>query len=426
MMDMTSRVLQTLDQAVTCLILALLLTGSVPLADSISERTRVYTRGIEFDFAGWTLEAAWDKLEQSALESPAYFSYSQRKYVVAEYIHVTDQILQAEAKVSLIYSDPQISDPKAASTGLRSQIEKLNHRQKALAPLAEAILQQQVSSALAELGLTSGGQPIPPVLYHVSPLPLSLIVSPRESIQTNANISLQPNMNVATQSALEERVDAALGTSSLVVPVGGIGTYPTMVMQTTDLNWQIEVIAHEWTHNYLTLRPLGLKYDVTPELRTMNETTASLAGKEIGSMVLQRYYPERLQGHIPNLETASLSGPLASASPRQAIDFRAEMHTTRLRVDELLAAGKVEEAEAYMEERRRFFWDNGYALRKLNQAYFAFYGAYADVPGGAAGEDPVGPTVVALRAKSASLADFLNRIAWMTSFEELQAAVQAP
>ncbi len=50
--------------------------------------------------------------------------------------------------------------------------------------------------------------------------------------------------------------------------------------------------------------------------------------------------------------------------------------------DELLAAGKIEEAEAYMEARRQVFWDNGYAIRKLNQAYFAFYGAYADVPGG--------------------------------------------
>jgi hypothetical protein len=46
------------------------------------------------------------------------------------------------------------------------------------------------------------------------------------------------------------------------------------------------------------------------------------------------------------------------------------------------------------------------------------------VPGGAAGEDPVGPAVRALRAQSASLAEFINRISWMTSFGELQAAIQ--
>ena len=77
-----------------------------------------------------------------------------------------------------------------------------------------------------------------------------------------------------------------------------------------------------------------------------------------------------------------------------------------------------------MEARREIFWQNGYAIRKLNQAYFAFYGAYADVPGGPAGEDPVGPAVRALREQSDSLADFVKCIAWMTSFEELQAAVK--
>jgi hypothetical protein len=76
-----------------------------------------------------------------------------------------------------------------------------------------------------------------------------------------------------------------------------------------------------------------------------------------------------------------------------------------------------------MEARRQVFWENGYLLRKLNQAYFAFHGAYADQPGGAAGEDPVGPAVRALREQSASLADFINTIAWMTSFEELLEAI---
>ena len=100
------------------------------------------------------------------------------------------------------------------------------------------------------------------------------------------------------------------------------------------------------------------------------------------------------------------------------------MHTTRVKADELLSQGKVEEAEAYMEQRRLIFWENGYLIRKLNQAYFAFHGAYADVPGGAAGEDPVGPAVRALREQSTSLAEFINTIGWMTSFEQLQKAIQ--
>jgi hypothetical protein len=101
------------------------------------------------------------------------------------------------------------------------------------------------------------------------------------------------------------------------------------------------------------------------------------------------------------------------------------MRATRLTVDRLLAEKKIEAAERYMEERRVFFWENGYLIRKLNQAYFAFHGAYADQPGGAAGEDPVGAAVRALRDQSATLAAFVNTISWMSSFEDLQRAVDA-
>ena len=44
-------------------------------------------------------------------------------------------------------------------------------------------------------------------------------------------------------------------------------------------------------------------------------------------------------------------------------------------------------------------------------------------PGGAAGEDPVGPAVRALRAQSSSLLAFLEKIAQMSSFQQLQDAL---
>jgi hypothetical protein len=227
-----------------------------------------------------------------------------------------------------------------------------------------------------------------------------------------------PDLSVGEQVSLENRVDSGLDVSSLVVPVGGIGSYPTMVMRSTAIDWLSDTIAHEWVHNWLTLRPLGMNYYTTSELRTMNETTASIAGREIGLLVLKCYYPEMATGY--ELEAISLS----SSTVRADFNFNAEMHITRVNVDELLAQGKITEAEAYMEQRRQFFWKQGCpqcAIRKLNQAYFAFHGAYADTPGGAAGEDLVGPAVRALRAQSATLADFLKTIARMDSFEQLQA-----
>jgi hypothetical protein len=219
--------------------------------------------------------------------------------------------------------------------------------------------------------------------------------------------------------ALENNVDGNLDVSSLVVPVGGIGSYPTMIERTTALDWLSNTIAHEWTHNWLTMRPLGLNYETSPELRTMNETTASISGTEISLIVLKKYYPDIAPEYA--IQTRAVSQPLSPA--KSNFDFRVEMHTTRVHVDELLAAGKITEAETYMDQRRHIFWDNGYPIRKLNQAYFAFYGAYADVPGGAAGEDPVGPAVRALRGQSSSLTAFLKTIAQMSSFQQLKDAL---
>jgi len=271
------------------------------------------------------------------------------------------------------------------------------------------------------MDLTLGGQPVPPLLYHTMPPPDALIISPRDAIRQDHNISLSPDMPTDQVVALEEQVDEALNVSSLVVGIGGIGLYPTMVMQTTDINWLMEVVAHEWVHNYLTVHPLGMMYLANPEMRIINETTAEIAGKEIGQAVMARFYPEYAPAPAePASETTQETTP-EPAKP--VFSFRAAMYETRLNVETMLAEGKIEEAEAYMEERRLYMWENGYQIRKLNQAYFAFHGAYADQPGGAAGEDPVSAAVRALRAQSPTLASFINRLAWMWSYDQLKDVV---
>ena len=150
----------------------------------------------------------------------------------------------------------------------------LTARRVGLAPLAESIIQQMVTEVLVEMGFTTGGQPVPPVLYHSSPLPWALIVSPRGEIRQDANIQLRVEYSLDERIALEEQVAAGLDVSTLVVPVGGIGVYPTMVLETWYLPRLVEVVAHEWIHNYLTLRPLGMRYGKTPALRqTLAEAT---------------------------------------------------------------------------------------------------------------------------------------------------------
>ena len=430
---MLYRIARIVDLISITIVVIVLATGSVPRLTGQTDRVRTFTRGIEFDYPTWVWDATWLKLEQNVIGLPHLFDRATNKQIVFEYLRTTQRLMEVEFSIERVFADPAITDKEAKSALLREQRDQLLDRQASLAPLAEAAFQSQITNALAESNLTTSGQPIPPVLYHTTSTPLALVVSRRDVIEQIANISLLPTLTLDDQIQLEERVAQSLDVSTITVPIGGVGVYPTMVTETTNLHWLLETIAHEWVHNYLNIRPLGINYSTTPELRTMNETTASIVGTEIGAFVIQKYYPE-LAGsdsgenasNRRDAWTAFRFAPLPSNGFEETppFDFRAEMHETRVNADDLLAQGKIKEAEAYMEERRQFFWQNGYLLRKLNQAYFAFHGAYADVPGGAAGEDPVGPAVRALREQSDSLADFVNTIAQMTSFEQLQEAIR--
>ena len=400
------------------LLIAIVSTASIPPTDKI-ENIRKYTRTIEFDYIGWTIDAVINKLEQAALDIPRFLSDDKQIVIVKNNMELTREIQTSQAVIETIYADPNIDDPDEFSKGEKKNLNNLQNAQSFFGPLSETILQQQASTILRSMGLSFGGQPLPPLFYHITPLPYALIVSPRDTIRQDANISLLPDMSLEERVALEQEVEKKLDVSALVVPVGGVGVYPTMVLSTSNLTSLTEIIAHEWTHNYLTLRPLGMNYFTSNILRTINETTASISGKEIGLFILKKYYPE----FVPPPETPA---PVATYQTHPdelglplIFDFRAEMRETRVKVDELLADGKIIEAESFMEERRQFMWENGYQIRRLNQAYFAFHGAYADTPGGAAGDDPVGAAVRMLRDKSDSLSSFLNKISWISSYEKL-------
>lgn len=420
------RTLQKLFWIILLLSCLAFLPGSSPAAPvGTYDQARFYARGDEFDYVRWGWQATLSKFEQGALGINRYLSEAQQKQVVLDYIELVRQSILTESQIEQIYSDPNVQNPQQQSQPLRDQLSYLDDQLSKTAPLAESILQQQISAVLADLDLTTLGQPIPPVLFQVTPLPKALIISPRDVIRQDAFVSLQADLALEEIVRLEDQISREMNVSTLVEDVGGIGMYPTMVIRTTNLSFLIEVIAHEWIHNYLTLRPLGWNYDTSPELRVMNETTANLAGKEIQQAVFERFYSELLPKPTASSANSQVNPPAATQPQEPVFDFRAEMHETRLKADELLAAGKITQAEQYMEDRREFFLQNGYGIRKLNQAYFAFHGAYADTPGGAAGRDPYGPAVVELRQKSPTLAAFLKRISRMTSFDQLQQALQS-
>jgi hypothetical protein len=195
-----------------------------------------------------------------------------------------------------------------------------------------------------------------------------------------------------------------------------------MILEHDSLVWLADTFAHEWTHHWLIFRPLGMNYNQSGEMTSINETTASIVGREIGRRMIERYYGE-LADRLPSLPVPPGWPPFSGGElvwpeepPPDQFDYNREMRETRLRVDELLAAGKIAEAEAYMEGRRLLFVEHGHSLRKLNQAYFAFYGSYATSPSSA---NPIGGQLEWLRAQSPNLRDFVFTVASIARPQDL-------
>jgi hypothetical protein len=399
--------------AAICLALLLVLTREWPDRTATDYQYGTIIHNRRFDFVVWELRALANKALYGLAPPHTSLSPEDQKQITLRFIDQLRQIRSLEDQIATTYADPAVNSPRTTAADLQFQMARTRKDLARVQPLAEGILEEQIAFALAEKGITTAGRTFPPVSLHFTPLPTMLVISPRDQIEAIHFFALEPGLGTMDRVAIEEAIDQELDVSSLVTNIGGLAVYPAMMPESSSLPWVASTGAHEWTHHYLTLRPLGILYDSDPQLRTMNETVANIVGEEIADLVIRRYYPEL----VPTDASDSEPDP-------NAFDFRAEMRITRLHVDGLLAQGQIEEAEAYMEARRRIFWENGYHhLRKLNQAYFAFHGAYADEPG-QAGADPVGPAVVELRAQSASLREFLQTITPLTNFGELQAILE--
>ena len=405
--------------------LALILSRDTATATDMQSRSQDYVRAVEFDFLDWTFSAAGVKLSQASARTQAYLPEADQVRLVVDWFGLRRELDVVENAIAQKYADPAVADPAAATAELRSQQADLRASLRARQPLVEAILQDQLAAILYAQGLTAGGAPVPPVAFHITALPYAVVISPRHVIRQDAMLDVNGDLTLDEQVALEDRLAAGLEASTLIVPLGGIGTYPTMIGQTSDLNWVAATIAHEWVHNYLTLRPLGISYLESSALRTMNETTAEMTGDELGALLMARYYPDLAPPPAPFANLLDRDqAPREAQAP--AFDFRAEMHATRVTADALLAEGRVDDAEVYMEARRAVFWGHGYQIRKLNQAYFAFYGAYASGGGGASGGDPVGNAVRLLRRRSPSIAAFVNTIAGFNTYDDLRIYLGLP
>ncbi len=271
-----------------------------------------------------------------------------------------------------------------------------------------------VSKILIEHRLTTkfpafGERLFPPVSFALEDLPRVLVVSPRDRIDLIDTVVLRPDITADEMESIEKGLERR-DLSAVVDRIGGMATYPSLVREDPGLRQAISTVAHEWVHHYLFFRPLGRRYAAGNEMTTINETFANIVGAEIAASHF---------GEGPPSFSVSLEPPEPIAA-EERFDANRYLRETRERTDDLLAEGRIEDAEAYMEERRAELGENGVFIRKLNQAFFAFRGTYADSP---ASVSPVFRQLTLLRRTEPTLKSFVDSVAAIRSPDGLETLV---
>jgi hypothetical protein len=337
----------------------------------------------------------------------------------AEKTHRLERFLALNAEITSLEKQAASTQGSDASAGDNAAnldaLAAARRERDRLENVVEAVLEERVARVAKEVGLESSFPffpraqwLFPPVDFEFAAPPDVLAISPRDRIYLESTRLLKSDLTLEEIEDVEGRWEAK-GVSALVAGVGGVGTYPSAVPLDIDYGHLLETVAHEWLHQYLFFRPLGSRYFLNPNVTTINETVADIAGRELGALAAERY---PLSATLP----AGQAGAGATPTPDAGIDFNQVMRELRLEVDRLLAEGKVAEAESLMEAKRQFLADHGYYIRRINQAYFAFHGLYADTP---ASSSPIGPKLNELRRRSSSLGDFIHTAARITSEADL-------
>ena len=397
------------------LVLAISLSGGCAPVWGFDDHLRSIVKPYRFNIVTWEFKTLLGGGKQSNSEGKVIHEPGQ----VAGYFSLVERINTLKSEIKAI----DTADGTGDSTSLEAELNMLEGQRVDLEDAVRRILTKQIEKTLAEQGIFN---PVdryvklkigfPPVNFRLEQPPHLLVVSPRDKIESIREVNLRQNLSLEEMEDIEAGVDE-LGVSSLVLKLGGFGgTYPTFVANDVSLRFTVDTAIEEWLHQYLVFKPLGFLYllDLTGvarnyDIATMNETVAGMVSKEIGAIIYEKYYSQYEGGNNQ------------SQGAESEFDFNREMREIRRAVDTYLAQGEVEQAEEFMEEKRRFLASKGYYIRKLNQAYFAFHGTYADRP---TSISPIGLELKQLRSQSASLQDFLDTVAGMTSRQDLISSIE--
>ena len=355
----------------------------------------------------WELSNVADKWTAKAKSLLNRDAVAARVRDTREYFAINDEMAQVRGRLR----QASARDLHEETAKMQALLDDTEAQAESLSGGAEETVEAYISAVIIQEGLGVFGDVVfPPVDVRLTQPPKLLIVSPRERIDRKHDVLLRSDMSLSERERVEYSIFRDDNMSALVEDIGGLATYPASVANGHRVRWTVQAAAHEWLHHYFFFKPLGQHMFDNDDMFQLNETIANIAGREIGD----RAYEAMAEDSLVQEQAYAGAAPDGADRP-PPFDFAKEMRETRLTVDAMLAEGRVEEAEAYMEERREVFVENGYPIRKLNQAYFAFYGTYADLP---AAVSPIGDQVKRFRELVPDLGEFLGEVSEISSYEE--------
>ncbi len=354
------------------------------------------------DLMLWTNEASREERIRQSLE---FFRLGER-------LRDLERELTAPGTANGV-PGPQESGSGLQAEAVRAEIKALEERRRSMQSTVEETIEAEISAVLSQEGFASRvGMILPPVDTVFSESPAVLVLSPRDRIQRLETVLMRPGLDNETRTQIEEQVFQEQDLAALVENTGGVAVYPSVVSRSHGLHHALVVAAHEWLHHWFFFQPLGQHFEDSPQMITLNETAATLGGQAIGDRVYTAITGQQLVSHP--------APPLMSES--EDFHFNDAMRQTRQRAEELLGQGKIEEAEAYMEQRRQLMAAHGYYIRKINQAFFAFHGSYAT---SAASVSPIDGQLRELQSRSESVEDFIKTVARFSSYQEFEDHLRA-
>jgi len=356
-----------------------------------------------FSLFSWHLKNVPTKLLSFTSNTVLLPAQNMRDTFLNDYFQLQSEIMELERDLVRMAAN---SSGSAEIAILETMLQEMRFKRSSLSPKIESIIEQDIQKVVVDTGvglrLARRNYTFPPVLFVFQKPPRLLVASPRDRIERLADGLLIPNMTPGEIEQVENRLSHYENLSTIVVNLGGIASYPSMVSEDSTLHRSLFVTTHEWAHQYLFFYPLGQAYFEGGIGQEINEAVADIIGYEIADLVYRSYGYDPPPRKSPPLETG--------------FDFNAEMRKTRLVAERMLDEGRIDEAEQYMEERRQKFVQAGYNIRKLNQAYFAFHGTYAFDP---ASVSPISDQLGELRSYYDTLGEFVIEAREIRTHEQL-------